>query len=79
MPAINVYLPEELFELVKPNKSKIIQQALKEFQLHHPPLPSPTPPDTSPSLPDDAPSPRKPTAALANPFMAIPIPIEKSG
>ena len=31
MPTINVYLPEELFELVKPNKSKIIQEALKQY------------------------------------------------
>jgi hypothetical protein len=32
MPVVNVYLSEELFEFVKKNKSKIIQQALKEHK-----------------------------------------------
>jgi hypothetical protein len=32
MPVVNVYLSEELFEFVKKNKSKIIQQALKEYK-----------------------------------------------
>jgi hypothetical protein len=32
MPVINIYLDEELFELVKKDKSKIIQQALKEYK-----------------------------------------------
>ncbi len=31
MPVINIYLDEELFEFVKNDKSKIIQQALKEY------------------------------------------------
>lgn len=31
MPVINIYLPQELFELVKKDKSKIVQQALKEY------------------------------------------------
>ena len=37
MPAINIYLPEELFEYVKQDKSKIIQQALKEYVARHTP------------------------------------------
>ena len=37
MPAINIYLPEELFEYVRKNKSKIIQQALKEYKDKHNP------------------------------------------
>ena len=48
MPTINVYLPEELFELVKPNKSKIIQQALKLYQ-RQPPTPANIPPDEPPT------------------------------
>jgi hypothetical protein len=32
MPVINIYLCEELFEYVKNNKSKIIQEALKEHK-----------------------------------------------
>ena len=32
MPPIQVYLNEELFEFVKKNKSKIVQQALKEYK-----------------------------------------------
>jgi hypothetical protein len=32
MPVINIYLDEELFEFVKNDKSKIIQQALEEFK-----------------------------------------------
>ena len=31
MPSIHIYLDEKLFEFVKDNKSKIIQQALKEL------------------------------------------------
>jgi hypothetical protein len=31
MPVINIYLPQELFELVKKDKSKIIQLALKMY------------------------------------------------
>jgi len=37
MPVINIYLDEELFEFVKKDKSRIVQQALEEFrdkQLH---------------------------------------------
>ena len=37
MPTINIYLSEELFEYVKNNKSKIIQEALKEFKEKHTP------------------------------------------
>jgi hypothetical protein len=44
MPVINIYLDEELFEFVKTDKSKIIQQALKEFKESH-----------NRSLPPDAP------------------------
>jgi hypothetical protein len=51
MPTINIYLPEELFELVKPNKSKIIQQALKELRQRQ------LKADSSPSL-DDGPAPK---------------------
>lgn len=51
MPAINIYLPEELFELVKANKSKIIQQALKEYQQRHTPAAYATPPNPYPSRP----------------------------
>lgn len=32
MPSIQIYLDEELFEFVKKDKSKIIQQALKEYK-----------------------------------------------
>ena len=32
MPVINIYLDEELFEFVKKNKSKIIQDALQEHK-----------------------------------------------
>ena len=35
MPVINIYLDEELFELVKKDKSKIIQRALKEYKQAH--------------------------------------------
>ena len=49
MPTINVYLSEELFELVKTNKSKIIQQALKLYQRQpHAPA-NPPPADTPPA------------------------------
>ncbi len=32
MPVINIYLSKELFELVKQNKSKIIQEALRQYK-----------------------------------------------
>jgi gas vesicle protein len=32
MPVINIYLSKELFELVKNDKSKIIQEALREYR-----------------------------------------------
>ena len=32
MPSVQIYLNEELFEFIKANKSKIVQQALKEFR-----------------------------------------------
>ena len=35
MPSIQIYLDEELFEFVKNDKSKIIQQALKEYKEKH--------------------------------------------
>jgi len=35
MPAVNVYLNEELFEYVKKNKSKIVQEALREHKENH--------------------------------------------
>ena len=31
MPVINIYVDEQLFEFVKKDKSKIVQQALKEY------------------------------------------------
>lgn len=31
MPVINIYLDEELFEFVKEDKSKIVQEALKAY------------------------------------------------
>ena len=49
MPTINVYLPEELFELVKANKSRIIQQALKLYQHQHPAPANPPPVDAPPA------------------------------
>ena len=35
MPSIQIYLDEELFEFVRNDKSKIIQQALKEYKEKH--------------------------------------------
>ena len=35
MPTIQIYLNQELFDFVKNNKSKIIQQALKEYKKQH--------------------------------------------
>ena len=35
MPAIQIYLNQELFDYVKKDKSKIIQQALKEYKEKH--------------------------------------------
>jgi len=35
MPTIQIYLNQELFDYVKKDKSKIIQQALKEFRQTH--------------------------------------------
>jgi hypothetical protein len=35
MPVINIYLDNELYELVKEDKSKIIKQALKEYKERH--------------------------------------------
>ena len=35
MPSVNIYLNEELFEYVKKNKSKIIQEALQEHKEKH--------------------------------------------
>ena len=32
MPTIQIYLNQELFDFVKKNKSKIVQQALKEYK-----------------------------------------------
>ena len=32
MPTIQIYLNQELFDFVKKDKSKIIQQALKEYK-----------------------------------------------
>ncbi len=32
MPITNVYLDDELFEFVKENKSKIIQEALRQYK-----------------------------------------------
>jgi len=51
MPVVNIYLNEELFEYVRKNKSKIIQEALKEHKekdalakkTKNPPLLTPTP------------------------------------
>ncbi len=37
MQANNIYFPEEFFEYVKQEKSKIIQQALKEYVARHTP------------------------------------------
>ena len=31
MPVINIYLSQELLEFIKDDKSKIVQQALKEY------------------------------------------------
>ena len=31
MPSVNIYLNEELFEFIKKDKSKIIQQALHDY------------------------------------------------
>ena len=36
MPSIQIYLDEELFEFVKKDKSKIVQQALREYKEKHP-------------------------------------------
>ena len=38
MPTIQIYLNQELFDFVKKEKSKIIQQALKEFKEKNNPL-----------------------------------------
>lgn len=35
MPAIQIYLNQELFDFVKKDKSKIIQKALKEYKQKH--------------------------------------------
>jgi hypothetical protein len=35
MPTIQIYLNQELFDFVKKEKSKIIQQALKEYKGKH--------------------------------------------
>jgi len=35
MPTIQIYLNQELFDFVKKDKSKIIQQALKEYKQKH--------------------------------------------
>ena len=32
MPVINIYLSQELFDFIKKNKSKIVQQALQEYK-----------------------------------------------
>ena len=32
MPVINIYLSQELWEFVKDDKSKIVQQALREYK-----------------------------------------------
>ena len=32
MPSVQIYLNEELFEFIKANKSKIVQQALQELK-----------------------------------------------
>ena len=32
MPTINIYLPEDLFEYVKKQKSKIVQEALRQHK-----------------------------------------------
>jgi hypothetical protein len=63
MPVINIYLSKELFELVKLNKSKIIQEALRQYKekLEHLPNPSC---DAIPKL---------------NQFCALPEPIKESG
>jgi len=42
MPVINVYLSKELFELVKQNKSKIIQEALRQYKEKLEQLPNPS-------------------------------------
>ena len=35
MPTIQIYLNQELFDFVRKEKSKIIQQALKEYKQKH--------------------------------------------
>jgi hypothetical protein len=42
MPIVNIYLSKELFELVKQNKSKIIQEALRQYKEKLDQLPNPS-------------------------------------
>jgi len=43
MPSVQIYLNEELFEFIKADKSRMVQQALKELQDKQQPKPPPSP------------------------------------
>ena len=46
MPTLQIYLNQELFDFVKKEKSKIVQQALKEYKQKHAPQKSGSSPNT---------------------------------
>ena len=51
MPTIQIYLNQELFDLVKHEKSKIVQLALKEYKQRHATENTNSSPNTCPDCP----------------------------